>query len=44
MLVIVWVVNLYGKMPSVSYCVDYDSVREDNQCELYYGLCICKGR
>ena len=32
MLVFVWLVNLYGKLPSVSYCMDYDSV-----------LCICTG-
>ena len=32
MLVIVWVVHLYGKITCVNYCMDCASVREDNQC------------
>ena len=31
-LVIVWFVHLYGKVNSVSYCMNYKSIREDNQC------------
>ena len=32
MLVIVWVVHLYGKITSVNYCMNYASVWKDNQC------------
>ena len=32
MLVVVWVVHLYGKITSVSYCMDCASAREDNMC------------
>ena len=31
MLVVVWVVHLYGKITSVSYCMGFASVKEDNQ-------------
>ena len=44
MLVIAWVVHLYREITSVSYCMGCVSVREDNQCLLLYGLCICTGR
>ena len=44
MLVIVWAVHLYGKITISSYFMGYASVREDNQCQLLYGLCICTGR
>ena len=33
-----------GKITSVSYCMGYESVCEDSQCQLLYGLCICTGR
>ena len=32
MLVIVWVVHMYRKVTSVSYCMVCASVQEDNQC------------
>ena len=32
MLVVVWVVYLYGKITSVRCCMGCVSVREDNQC------------
>ena len=32
MIVIVWAVHLYRKITSVSYCMGFASVREDNQC------------
>ena len=32
MLVIAWVVYLYGKITSVSCCMGFASVQEDNQC------------
>ena len=41
MLVIVWVVHLYWKITSVSYCMGCLSVLEDNQCKLFHGLLIC---
>ena len=31
-LVIVWIVQLYGKIISVSYCMGCASIPEDNQC------------
>ena len=33
-----------GKITSVSYCMGYESVCVDSQCQLLYGLCICTGR
>ena len=32
MLVVVWVVHLHGKITSVSCCMGFASVQEDNLC------------
>ena len=37
-------VHLYRKITSFSYCMGCASVREDNHCKLFYGLCIYTGR
>ena len=40
MLIIVWTVHLYVKITSVSNSMGCAYVLEDNQCKLFYGLCI----